>query len=154
MATYPSATSQYGTSTITGMFASDAKLFTVTQEFDLEALKPTAGGVIASADIINLLTLPAKTAVLAGALEVTRLATGATAQTLKLRQGTTDISATLDIGASATLGAIALGGTSGVLNATVATSAAYINVVAGAPTGTQTAAAKIKIHLVCLNLAV
>jgi len=143
MSTYPTA----GTLDSTAAIASGVQnVKTIVQTFDLSAL---VGTVIADADVINLMTIPAKTQVLSASLEVTSAGTqsGGGTSTSILRIATTALTAALSNLATG----VVSGGTSGVLNSYINAADQVLNVVIAVATGTTTKNPTIKVKLVVVD---
>lgn len=149
MATLPSGSSALS-AVVAKARAQGKKVFVLEQEFDLDAL---LDAVIANADVVNLLQLPANHVVLATAQQVKTPGTkDATTFTLQLCFGSTAIGAALD---ATTDEGIAIGGaTTYALPITVGTSATYLNLVAVVSGGNAlvTKNPKIRVQLVLCNM--
>lgn len=149
MATLPSANSALSAEIVKAK-AQGKKVFVLEREFDLDAL---LDAVIANADVINLLELPANHVILAAAQQVKTPGTkDATTFTLQLRFGTTAIGAALD---ATTDEGIAVGGAATYnLPATVGASATYLNLVAVVSGGNAlvTKNPKVRVQLVLCNM--
>lgn len=113
--------------------------FVIEKIFDLDAL---LSGKLAAADVANLFSLPAKTMVISAVLECKVAQAGGTGLTLKLRAGTTDLTA-------------AQAQDSATVNASTATyvgaAAANINLLAALTSGTVTKNPTVKVTLVCYD---
>lgn len=123
-------------------YAEASRVFTIKSDFNLASL----AAVLANGDDASLLTLPAKTVVLAATLEVLTAGTkDATTFTLQLRAGTTAIGPAL----SAVATGIAVSSASE--GAFVSASDATINVLAAVSGGNAlvTANPKVRVTLFC-----
>jgi hypothetical protein len=149
MATLPSTTTALGSEALVKKVQGKAP-FVVEQEFDLDAL---LDAVIANADVINLLQIPANHVILAAALQVKTPGTkDATTFTLQPRFATSAIGAALD--ATTDEGITVGGATTYALPITVGTSAAYLNLVAVVSGGNAVATKnpKVRVQLVLVDM--
>jgi len=115
--------------------------FVVKSTFTLSSLD----SVLVNDDVVNLFTLPANTMVTDAVLEVTGAGTSATTgtQTVKLRVGTTDITAALN------------GKATGITHSTakyVGATDATVNVIAAVATDVVTLNPTIRVTLICVNI--
>lgn len=115
--------------------------FVVQETFNLTGLDD----VLVDADVVNLFTLPANTLVTDAILEVTGAGTSATTgtQTVKLRVGTTDITAALN------------GKATGLTHSTAkytGAAEATVNVIAAVATDVVTKNPTIRVTLICVNI--
>lgn len=142
MATLPT-TGSLTTETLVSTFAGK-KPFSIQRKFNLSTL---LAAVVANADVVNLLNIPAKTNILSGVVEIVTAGTkDATTFTVKLRLDTTDLSAALD----ATATGIA-GGTTPLL----AAAAGKINLVVACSGGNAVVTKNpvVMVTLTCVNVA-
>lgn len=145
MATYPTS----GTLDSTAAIASGVQsVKTIVQTFDLSKL---VSSVIANSDVINLMTIPAKTQVLAASLEVVTAGTqsGGGTSTSTLRIATTALTAALSNLATG----VVSGGASGVLNSYMDAGDQTLNVLIAIATGTTTKNPVLKVKLVVVDNA-
>lgn len=151
MATVPSTTTYYSEATMAPRSQGKDIPFIYEEEFDLDALYST---VLANADVVNLIALPANYVILASSLKIVTAGTkNATTFTLQLREATTALSAALD---ATTANGRATGG-----NATynhplsIGTSAVAIDcvVVCSGGSALVTKNPKIKVKLLLIDMA-
>ena len=151
MATLPSTTTDLSSNSAVPTVLGAKRVFTVEQTFDLSTL---LSAVIANADVVNLLTLPANTMILAAGLKIVTAGTkDATTFTLQLRHGTTALSVALD---ATTINGYANGGaTTYALPATVGTSAVHLNLVAVVSGGNAVSTLNpvVKVCVVCVDMS-
>jgi len=150
---YPTSTTVYD-SLVAAKPASGKALFVIEKTFDLDAIMVANGagtGKILTTDIVNLFTLPANLMILSAGIKSTVVQVGGTGTcTLKLRYGTTDLTAACDISAAA----VAIGGaTTTALPASTGAAAVLCNVVAVITGGTVTKNPTIRVTLVCVDMS-
>jgi len=123
--------------------------FMIEKTFDLDTL---LSAKIANADIINLFTLPANHVILATRIKimVANVGAGGTS-TLKLRFGTTDVSATADM---LTINTVATGGSATTaLPLNVGTSDVLVNLVAAVGSGTTTTNPTVLVKMLVCDMS-
>jgi len=148
MAAYPSTTTAVSTEAVVARSQANQP-FMIEKTFDLDTL---LSAKIANADIINLFTLPANHVILATRIKimVANVGAGGTS-TLKLRFGTTDISATADM---LTVNTVAVGGNATVLLPLgVGTSDVLVNLVAAVGSGTTTTNPTVLVKMLVCDMS-
>lgn len=153
MSTYPSSSTYYEEGSAIPKAA--CKLpFMIEQEYDLDALVLDGTGakqVLANADVVNLFSLPANHVILSASLECVTVGTVASSTlTLQLREGTTALSAALDM---LTASGHAVGGNATYnMPLSIGTSAVAINLLA-AVGATVTKNPKVKVKLLVVDMS-
>lgn len=149
MPSYPSTTTVID-SAISAVARSQARgPYFIERDYDLDTL---ISGKLANSDIVNLFTLPANTVILATRIKITEVNVGAGGtSTLKLRFGTTDISATADM---LTDNTVATGGSATTaLPLNVGTSDVKVNLVAAVGSGTTTTNPTVQVRMLVCDMA-
>ena len=148
MAAYPSASTAVSTEAVVARSQANQP-FMIEKTFDLDTL---LSAKIANADIINLFTLPANHVILATRIKITVANVGAGGtSTLKLRFGTTDVSATADM---LTVNTVATGGSATTaLPLNVGTSDVLVNLVAAVGSGTTTTNPTVLVKMLVCDMS-